>query len=147
MRRSSAETSMATNRPRCVLDTNVLISAGLTDGTPLRVLLWVLRRGQLLLSAEVLEEFASRFIPREKFERYTPRPEREAFVATVREGAEFVVVTTRLAVCTDPDDDRFVELAVDGRADCLVTGNARHFPAEHGGVPVLTPAAFAERYL
>ena len=138
---------MTMSRPRCVLDTNVLISAGLTNGTPLRVLLWVIRHGQLLASTETLHEFSSRFLPREEFDRYVSRAERGQFLTTITDAAEMVVVTTRLAVCADPDDDRFVELAVDGRADGLVTGNARHFPAEHAGVPVLTPAAFAERYL
>ena len=136
------------SKPRCVFDTNVLISAGLSpQGTPQRALSWVVRRGLLLLSAATLGEFSSRFIPREKFDRYLSPSDRVRFVARIEGAAEMVVVTTRLAVCADPDDDRFVELAVDGRVDCLATGNARHFPAEHGGVPVLTPAAFAERYL
>ena len=134
--------------PRCVVDTNVLISAGLIlESTPRRVLEWILANGRLLASTETRDEFTSRFLDRDKFDRYATPEERRLFAATTLSETEMVVVTTRLAVCADPDDDRFVELAVDGRADCLVTGNTRHFPAEHGGVPVLTPAAFAERYL
>lgn len=136
-----------TDGPRCVLDTNVLISAGIAAGTPLRVLFWVILNGRLLASPETLDEFSSRFISRTKFDRYVDRPARERFVASVSGAAELVAVTTRLAVCADPDDDKLVALAVDGRADCVVTGNARDFPAAHGGVPVVTPAQFAGRYL
>jgi hypothetical protein len=36
---------------------------------------------------------------------------------------------------------------VDGRADCIVTGNTKDFPASHGGIPVLTPAAFIRAHV
>ena len=44
----------------------------------------------------------------------------------------------------DPDDLAFVEVALSGRADALVTGNARHFPPGLG-VEVLSPRALLER--
>ena len=129
------------------MDTNVLISAGIVVGSrPFNVLQWVINHGRLLLSREVIEEFTTRFIPRTKFDRYLSERGRRDFVTEVVAASEVIVVTTRLAVCADPDDDKVLALAVDGRADCVVTGNTRHFPPEHAGVPVLTPAAFAERY-
>lgn len=39
----------------------------------------------------------------------------------------------------DPDDQMFIEVAVAGFADAIVTGNAKHFPVDCG-VPVLSPA-------
>lgn len=42
----------------------------------------------------------------------------------------------------DPDDLPFVEVAVAGGADALVTGNAAHFPAELLPVRVRSPRAF-----
>ena len=134
--------------PRCVIDTNVLISAGLSSsGTPGRVLTWVARHGCLLASEETLDEFVTRFVPRAKFDRYATPEQRATFVATVVAAVTRVRVTSRLTVCADPDDDRFVELAVDGRADCIVTGNTRDFPPSHAGVPVLTPAQFSQAYI
>lgn len=35
----------------------------------------------------------------------------------------------RLEVCTDPKDNIFLECAEACRADYLITGNKRHFPA------------------
>ena len=133
---------------RCVLDTNVLISAALTPhGTTRRVLEAVLRDDTLLGSRQTIDEFVSRFLPRAKFDRYLSRARREAYADRVIALTEVIAVTSRLSVCLDPDDDRFLELAVDGGADCLVTGNARDFPAAHAGVAVLTPAAFAEAWM
>lgn len=139
---------MATPEPRVVLDTNVLISAGLSpDGTSRRVLDWVLAHGRVLLSAETLDELSSRFLLRPKFDRYASVSARSAFIAAVAARAETVRVTTALRICADPDDDRFAELAVDGRADVLVTGNRRDFPAHIGETPVPTPAEFVDLYV
>lgn len=129
------------------MDTNVLISAGLTPGgTSRRVLDWIVGSGQILVSAETLAEFATRFVLRAKFDRYASVETRSAFVAAVAAAAETVTVTTVVRVCADPDDDIFVALAVDGQADCILTGNTRDFPAEVRGIPVLTLAAFVRNY-
>jgi predicted nucleic acid-binding protein len=54
-----------------------------------------------------------------------------------------VTPTTDIQACRDPDDDRLLELAVDGRATHLVTGDA-DLLALHPfrGIPILTPADF-----
>ena len=45
----------------------------------------------------------------------------------------------------DPDDNAFLELAAAAHADCLVTGNMKHFPMQkRQGVGVLSPAQFVE---
>ena len=99
------------------------------------------------MSTETQGELESRFLFRPKFDRYLSPASRQRFVAEVLRRSERVSVTSRLSVCADPDDDRFVELAVDGRADCIVTGNTRDFPPSHAGIPVLTPTQFAQTYV
>jgi putative PIN family toxin of toxin-antitoxin system len=43
----------------------------------------------------------------------------------------------------DPDDDMFLEVALTCNADCIITGNLKHFPKSLCfGVKVFTPAAF-----
>jgi putative PIN family toxin of toxin-antitoxin system len=37
--------------------------------------------------------------------------------------AELITITERVTACRDPDDDKFLELAVNGRADLIVSGN------------------------
>jgi predicted nucleic acid-binding protein len=48
-------------------------------------------------------------------------------------------------VCRDPDDDKLLEIAVAGNADCLVTGDQDLLILHpFQGVPIITPAAFLE---
>jgi uncharacterized protein len=51
-------------------------------------------------------------------------------------------------VLPDPNDLPFVEVAISGRADALVTGNSKHFKPTSGNhrMPVLAPADFLRRY-
>ena len=133
---------------RCVLDTNVLISAGISPhGTPRRVLQWVIEHGVLLASKETLNEFASRFIMRDKFDRYASKEARKQFVAITSAAAEVVPITTRVRISRDPDDDMFIALAVDAQADFIITGNTKHFPAKHQRIAVVTPAQFSADYI
>lgn len=45
-------------------------------------------------------------------------------------------------LCSDANDDLVLDVALNGRADALITGNTRHFLAAAGRfhLPVLTPA-------
>jgi predicted nucleic acid-binding protein len=48
----------------------------------------------------------------------------------------------------DPDDATFVEVAVAAAADCLVTGNVRHFPADRcQKIKVARPGEFWRAWL
>ena len=48
---------------------------------------------------------------------------------------------------TDPDDEVYLATALAGRADVLITGNIRHFPApRYGQIAILGPADFLARY-
>jgi uncharacterized protein len=60
--------------------------------------------------------------------------------------AELVEITERIAVCRDPKDDKFLELAVNGRADVVVSGDADLLSLDpFRGIPIETPAAFLRR--
>lgn len=136
-----------TNSPRCVVDTNVLISAGLSPfGKPRRVVEWIIRSSHLLSSEATLDEFSSRYLTRKKFDRYAPPEERMKFFMVVFLNTELIEVTSRPRVSPDPDDDQFLALAADGRADYIVTGNTKDFPESYEGIPVVTPAQFADIY-
>ena len=57
--------------------------------------------------------------------------------------AEPVTITGRVAVCRDPTDDKFLELAVNGRADVIVSGDADLLVLDRfRGIPIVTPGAF-----
>lgn len=132
---------------RCVLDTNVLISALISpSGLPSRVLERAFRDNRLLTSADALDELDTR-LRRPKFDRYLLPGAAARFVDLVASQAERVTVASAVTDCPDPDDNHVLALALDGRADVIVTGDKRHLLPLHPyrGVDVLTPAAFAAR--
>jgi putative PIN family toxin of toxin-antitoxin system len=52
--------------------------------------------------------------------------------------------TEAVRACTDPDDDVLLECAQAARADYLVTGNSKHFPASWTNTQIVTPRRFLE---
>ena len=128
---------------RVVLDTNVLIRAALVaSGTPFAVLTHVVETGVLLFSDETFEEVATRLM-RPKFDRYVSESTRQAFLVDLAAVAEWTAITGALHVCRDPDDDKLLETAIAGRADCLVTGDS-DLLEQHPfrGLSILAPAEF-----
>jgi predicted nucleic acid-binding protein len=58
--------------------------------------------------------------------------------------AELVTIIEPVTGCRDPDDDKFLELAVNGLADAIISGGRDLLaPSTFRGVPIIAPAAFA----
>jgi putative PIN family toxin of toxin-antitoxin system len=130
---------------RCVFDTNTIISALLFEnGNPGRALKEALRRGCLLLSLEVVEEIAE-VLQREKFDKYVRRKTREEFLTALVREAVLVGVTETIQACRDPDDNKFLELAVSGEATHIVSGDEDlRVLNPFQGIPILSAREFLE---
>jgi hypothetical protein len=108
---------------RVVCDTNILISAAIAPrGKPRQVLEHIRSSGQLLMCQAGLVELSSR-LARPKFDRYLSPEARRNFLTAIASVAEIVPISGGLRICRDPDDDRMLETAIEGKADCLVTGD------------------------
>lgn len=109
---------------RVVVDTNVLISGYLWRGAPRRVLdLTRTDQWLLLSSSATLQEFI-RVLTYKKF-GLTP-DEVIPFIDDLRHISEFVHVTSKLQpIAADPTDNIFLNLAIDGNANVIVSGD-RH---------------------
>lgn len=121
---------------RVVLDTNVVVSGLLTPSGPCARLLDAVRAGRLTPLADErtfaeLEEFLGR--PRLGL----PAEIVEVLLRALRQASEHIACRPLPAPLPDPDDEPFLEIALSGAADALVTGNVRHFPG--APVIVLTP--------
>lgn len=131
---------------RLVLDTNVLISAVVFGGAPRDVLETVLTGAhRLVLSPAILRELRD-VLTGSKF-RY-PDAVADEIGAALREIADLVEPRTRLSViAADPEDNRVLECAVEGRADVIVSGD-RHLLAlvRYGEMPVCRPQEFLAQY-
>jgi putative PIN family toxin of toxin-antitoxin system len=71
----------------------------------------------------------------------------DTLIDAIERDGEAVVTTVWAGTLPDPTDLAFLEVALAGRADALVTGNARHFRPVLGrhAISIITPAAFLAR--
>jgi putative PIN family toxin of toxin-antitoxin system len=125
-----------------VLDTNVIVSAGIQpDGPPARLIAeWVLdRRVHLVSSPTVVSEYRE-VVRRDKFRRYGFPP---LWLDLAIEHSLWLPEPRPWPLpCPDPKDAPFLALAHASGA-WLVTGNMKHFPEDaRGGVRVLSPADY-----
>lgn len=82
-------------------------------------------------------------LSRPKFDRYISIQDRQEFIRLLGRVAELVPSTYTIRACRDPQDDKILELAVNGRAEIIITGD-RDLLALHPfqGIQILSPAAF-----
>jgi putative PIN family toxin of toxin-antitoxin system len=108
---------------RIVVDTNVFVSAVvLIESPPPNVVNRSLSDGIVLFSEDTMRELAE-VLFRPKFDRYIGRKEREAFLNQLVAVAEFIPIVQVVRECRDPRDDKFLEVALNGRADVMITGD------------------------
>ena len=82
-------------------------------------------------------------IRRKKFDKYVAREKRLEFLAAYLRQAELVEVSESIRECRDSKDDKFLELAVEGDATHLVSGDDDLLVLNpFRGIPVIDPAAF-----
>lgn len=126
---------------RAVLDTNVVVSAHLSANGPCDLILDLAfaHYFRLIASDVLLEEYAG-VLARPRF-GLDSRDVRRSLRA-VRRAAIIVHPSKTLHVTKDPDDNRVVECALEGRADFIITGNLRHFPARFQDVRIIRPRQF-----
>ena len=131
---------------RFVFDTNVLVSASLLPNSkPRKALDLALDQGKLLLSLAVLAELCE-VLSRKQFRRYIDEEDTRTFIAVLTREAEWVDVDVQLAACRDPKDDKFLELAMSGRATCIISGDSDLLVlSPFQGIPIMTPQAFLEK--
>ena len=111
------------DKARYVFDTNVIISALLFEQSkPAQAFYAALDRGDILLSQPVLKEL-NEVLAREKLKPYLLFEERVQFIVALVSEAIFIDITENMRVCRDPKDDKFLELAVNGGATCIISGD------------------------
>jgi putative PIN family toxin of toxin-antitoxin system len=132
---------------RLVVDTNVFVSAALKESSwPAFVVRWLSANGGLLKTPQTEQEVFA-VLKRPRIAEIV-LPEFAQNLRPIFDAAELVSITERVCVCRDPKDDKFLELAANGRADVIVSGDADLLALEaFRGIPILTPALFARAHL
>lgn len=128
---------------RFVVDTNALISSVLIAASVPDLAVQKARQTGILLFSEATFEELSRVIMRPKIDRYVALDTRVEFVTRLREDAEQIDIQESIVACRDPKDDKFLEVAINGNANCLITGD-QDLLALHpfGNLEIVTPAQF-----
>jgi uncharacterized protein len=129
---------------RVVLDTNVLVSAALKQKSmPGMAALLVERRGDLRKSLAT-EQQLFKVVARPYFDALID-PDTRAWLKKLMAAAELITIIERIVACRDPTDDKFLELAVNGHADLIVSGDGDLLALNpFREIPIVTPAVFVQ---
>ncbi|AFY99510.1 putative toxin-antitoxin system toxin component, PIN family [Calothrix sp. PCC 6303] len=133
---------------RLVLDTNVLISATLAPNSiPAKVLNWGEDNGVILYSDATLAELLS-VLGRSKFAKYIDADNIEGLSRRIKTTWVSVAILKQIKLCRDAKDDKFLELALNGDATHLITGDTDLLilhPIQN--IPIINPRTFLDEII
>ena len=131
---------------RFVVDTNVLVSRLLLpDSIPGQAFAKAQATGDMLVSDETLGELAE-VLSRPKFDKYLSAKERRKFFSLLAPLCIKVEIVQPIRACRDPHDDKFLELAVNGYADFILSGDSDLLGLHpFQDIPVISPVQYLEK--
>ncbi|MEQ8474205.1 MAG: putative toxin-antitoxin system toxin component, PIN family [Marinoscillum sp.] len=108
---------------RLIFDCNVLISAALSsDPTSARALDLAIEKSVLLSSLSTEQELEIT-LKKPKLSKYLRTKDRITFLKQFRTHSIQTPITIKITACRDPKDDMYLELAISGKADAIITGD------------------------
>jgi putative PIN family toxin of toxin-antitoxin system len=124
-------------KPRLVLDTNVVLSAVLKPDGLQRLIFQVALSPfcEVFVSAPILTEYED-VLSRKRFKLQPD--EVQAVMRLIKTTATLVTPQNTVMAASDPDDNMFLECSEEAEANYLVTGNKKHFPAKWGVTKVVS---------
>ena len=126
---------------RVVLDTNVLISALITSGTPPDGLYRAWLRGEIELvtsTAQIAE--ITDVVSRPRLQKFIDADEAEDILDNIDSYAFVLDDPPQVNLSPDPRDNPILAAAIAGDADLIVSGDKKHLLglAEIEGIPIVT---------
>ena len=130
-------------RVRVVIDTNILVSAMLSSRSVSGQTVRWAAQTYILLASEATMAEAEDVLQRPKFDALVSRAARAEFLVRYREAVKFIPIVSRIKICRDARDDKFLDLAIDGNAGMIVTGDDDLLVLNpFRGVRIVTPRQF-----
>ena len=129
-----------------VIDTNVLISAGLLpQSTMAQALAVAVTHFLIAQNEDTWHELETR-IARPKFDRYFGEFGRLRHLIQIAQSAAFFEVTAQASISRGKTDDKFLALAMDAGATWVISGDLDLKELQsYKGVEVVSPAQFLDR--
>lgn len=131
-----------------VIDTNTLISAFLLSSNSIAAQAYykIKTKGEIIISNDIFDEFSNVFI-RPKFDKYLSLQKRLTIIQDLKDILKFIPVTITITACRDPKDNKFLELAVEAAATCIITGDKDLLVlSPFKEITILTASEFLERF-
>ena len=130
-----------------VIDTNVLISAGLLPKSKTaQMLALAVTRFVIAQNQATWHELETR-IARSKFDRYFGESGRLQHLVKIAQSSQFFEASSKISVSRDATDDKFIGLAIDAKASILVSGDVDLKVVRiYEGIEIISPAMFFERF-
>jgi uncharacterized protein len=130
---------------RFVIDTNILVSAVLIKSSVPDVAFKKAKNLGIMLFSDATFQELQEILNRSKFDKYISLNIRTQFLAKLKLESEAVEIVQIIKECRDPKDDKLLEVAINGHATHIITGD-KDLLALHPfrGVDIITATQFLE---
>jgi putative PIN family toxin of toxin-antitoxin system len=108
---------------RFVIDTNILVSAVLIKSSIPDVVFKKARSLGIILFSDATFQELQEILNRSKFDKYVSVSVRTQFLAKFKLESEETEIVQMIKQCRDPKDDKFLEVALNGNATHIITGD------------------------
>jgi uncharacterized protein len=137
---------MNKRRRRVIVDTNLWISYLISNNFFQLDKIINSRYCIIIFSQELLDEFVE-VSSRPKFMKYFLKSSLEKILENIEEFAEFIQVHSKVEFLNDSKDDFLLSLAIDGKADYLITGDKELLEVKkYGDTEMISIADFIAKY-
>lgn len=133
-------------KSRAIIDTNLWISYLISNNFFQLDKIINSRFCIIIFSQELLDEFVE-VSSRPKFMKYFEQSSLEKILENIEEFAEFIQVHSEVKFLNDSKDDFLLSLAIDGKADYLITGDKELLEVKkYGDTEIISIAEFIAKY-
>ncbi|WP_373496031.1 putative toxin-antitoxin system toxin component, PIN family [Aquiflexum sp.] len=128
---------------RFLVDTNVLVSVILSPNNSSRLALEKVFNNGFLLFSDATKSELLEVMNRKKFDKYVPLEKRMQFAKRLFSFSKELKVEGALKICRDPKDDKFLNLALEGKANFIISGDKDLLDLNpYNGISILSPSEF-----
>ena len=130
---------------RIVIDTNVVASAVFFGGRPAELLRMVIRHEHLAVATdEIVDEYQATISY--LLDKYGGK-KMQLSIVPIFSAMEIIQATSKVEICRDPDDNKFISCAIDGHCYYVVSGDKDLLSLEQfGNIKIVTVAEFLELF-
>ena len=131
---------------RIIIDTNIVISGAFFNGLPKTILKSVAdEKFDVFISDEILKEYhksVNEMLEKDKY--HLNFALFEAFMKNIK----MIESKSNVKICRDPDDDKFINCAIDAKAIYIVSGDKDLLTiGQYEDIEIVTAKEFYDKYL